>query len=97
MPSIDFLDVTEKSYRYMSGKKENILDFVKKNKGFKTLRLINKIFNFESDENNFSFNLTAGQMSLFKYGSTTLCDFKEASANSNQYYDPIADHLYSKI
>jgi len=51
---------------------------LQKNKGFKTLQSINKILNGESDEDNFSCNLTPGKMSLLKYAPTTSCDVKRS-------------------
>lgn len=46
---------------------------LQKNKGFKTLTLINKILNGESNEDNFRHHLTPGQIPLFKYASITSC------------------------
>jgi hypothetical protein len=44
---------------------------LQKNKGFKTLQSIYKILNGESNEDNFSCNLTPREISLFKYVPTT--------------------------
>ena len=56
-----------------------LISFIlQKNKGFKTLQSINKILNGESDEDNFSCNLTPGQISLLKYAPTTSCDVERS-------------------
>jgi hypothetical protein len=55
-----------------------VLQKKKKNKGFKTLQSIYKILNGELDEDNFSCNLTPGQISLFKYLPNTSCDVERS-------------------
>lgn len=63
----------------VADKVKNKLSFIlQRNKGFKTLQSINKILNGESDEDNFSCNLTPGKISLLKYAPTTSCDVERS-------------------
>jgi len=63
----------------VADKVKNKLSLIlQKNKGFKTLQSINKILNGESDEDNFSCNLTPRQISLLKYAPTTSCDVERS-------------------
>ncbi|KAE9533284.1 hypothetical protein AGLY_009325 [Aphis glycines] len=96
----------------VADKVKNKLSLIlQKYKGFKTLQSINKILNGESDEDNFSCNLTPGQITLLKYAPTISCDVERSfsqykaiirsnrrSFTNSQSYIPISLHnLYKSV